>query len=99
MNIREFLDNYGLQEVNIAFRNQTEENTVMITFDFKTRKGSIQRNVFRYKADPQDEESLLVQVMLQAGLWKIDSILTEMRQFGGFFRTPVIYSSSPDQRQ
>ena len=51
-----------MEDVNIAFKNEIEENTLTVSFEFKTRSGSIQKNIFRYKADPRNETKLLVQV-------------------------------------
>ena len=38
---------------------------VIVSFDFKTNSGEVQKNVFRYKTDPGDRKDLLVQERIE----------------------------------
>ena len=62
--LKQFLHRNKLRDVNIAFKNEIEENSVKISFFFKTSNGKTQKNVFRYKTDPFDQRHLLFQVSL-----------------------------------
>ena len=61
MHLKKFLDSYKLQDINIAFKNDIQDNVVTVAFAFKTTNGKLQKNVFRYKTDPVNTRSLLFQ--------------------------------------
>ena len=61
MHLKKFLDSNKLQDINIAFKNNIQDNVVTVAFAFKTTNGKLQKNVFRYKTDPVNRRSLLFQ--------------------------------------
>jgi len=61
LHLKKFLDSYKLQDINIAFKNDIQDNVVTVAFAFKTTNGKLQKNVFRYKTDPVNTRSLLFQ--------------------------------------
>lgn len=38
---------------------------VIVSFDFETKSGEVQKNIFRYKTDPGDRNTVLVQERIQ----------------------------------
>ena len=57
--LRTFLVDNKIQNANIKIKDHT--NTVIVSFDFKTNSGEVQKNIFRYKTDPWDRKTVLVQ--------------------------------------
>ena len=81
MRLKQFLHRNKLRDVNIAFKNEIEENSVKISFFFKASNGKTQKNVFRYKTDPFDQRHLLFQVSLVSE-WALGSRPSDLYKRG-----------------
>ena len=62
--LREFLVDNKIQTAKIKFIKD-HTNMVIVSFDFKTNSGEVQKNAFRYKTDPGDRKDLLVQERIE----------------------------------
>ena len=58
--LRTFLVDNKIQNAKIRFIKD-HTNMVIVSFDFKTNSGKVQKNIFRYKTDPGDRKNLMVQ--------------------------------------
>ena len=57
--LRTFLIDNNIQNAKIKIKDHT--NMVIVSFDIKTNYGEVQKNIFRYKTDPWDRKTVLVQ--------------------------------------
>lgn len=62
--LRKFLVDNNIQNARIKF-SKDHTNMVIVSFDFKTNSGEVQKNIFRYKTDPGDRKNLLVQERIE----------------------------------
>ena len=62
--LRTFLVDNEIQNAKIKFMKD-HTDMVIVSFDFKTNSGEVQKNIFRYKTDPGDRNTVLVQERIQ----------------------------------
>ena len=62
--LRTFLVDNEIQNAKIKFMKD-HTDMVIVSFDFKTNSGEVQKNIFRYNTDPGDRYTVLVHERIQ----------------------------------